>query len=100
MPDADKNDRLQPRRAEFLGDLFEKVGDIVAESARAERAEIGEVFAKLGGFYARSFGQRLTGNRADAILVQSREAAQINRETINRFPRNDGLAIFSQVRKK
>jgi len=99
MSDADENHRLQPRRAEFLGDFFEEVGDIVAEPTRAERAEVGEVFAQLRRLDARRFRQRLAAHGADAVLVQSRKAAQINRKAINRLARDFGSSILLQARK-
>jgi hypothetical protein len=100
MPDADQNHRLQTRRAQFLGNFFEKLRDIVTQAARAERAEIGEVFAELGGLDARRFRERLAGNRADAVLMQPREAAQIDREAINRLARDDGTLGFFHTRGK
>jgi len=39
--------------------------DIVAEAARAELAEIGEVLAKLGGLDAGDLGERLAGKRCE-----------------------------------
>ena len=97
MPDADKNHRLQSRRAEFVGNFFGQFRDIVAEAARAKRAEIREVFAQLRGFDARGFGERFAGNRLDAVIAQTREAAQINRKTINRLARNFSMSF--QARK-
>src|SRR5450432_361980 len=94
MPDADQDDRLQMRRAKLLGNFFEKLRDLVAQAARAERAEIREVFAELGGLDAGGLRERLAGNRADAVLMQPREAAQINREAINRLARDDGTFGF------
>src|SRR5471032_1098909 len=99
MPDAYENDRLQPRRAQLLGNFLRQFNHIVAQAARAERAEISEVFAELRGLDAGGLGERLATHRADAVLLEPREAAQINRETINRFARDDGLPGFFQARR-
>ncbi len=100
VADAHQDDRLQPRRAEFLGDLFEKLRDIVAQAARAERAEIRQVFAQLRGLDAGGLGERLAGNGADAVLTQPREAAQIDRKAINRLARDFRAVDFFQRREK
>ncbi len=96
MPDTDEDDRLQPRRAEFLGNFLEKFRDIVAQPARAERSEVGEVFAKLRGLHARRLRERLARNGADAVLVQPRETAQINRKAINRLARDFRASVLFQ----
>ena len=94
VADADEDDRLQTGGAEFVGNFSGQFVDIVAEAARAECAEVGEIFAELSGLDAGGLGERLAGNRADAVLAQAGEAAQINREAINRFARNDGATSF------
>ncbi len=99
VADADEHDRLQLRGAEFAGNFLREFRDIVAKAARAERAEIGEVFAELGGFDAGGLGERFAGNRADAILAQPGEAAQINRKTINRLLRNNRASVPFHTRK-
>src|SRR6202034_222437 len=71
--------------------------DIIAEAAGAELAEIGEVLAQLGGFDARDFGERFTGNRAHGIVLEPREAAQVDGQTINRFARNFWTVRFFQA---
>ena len=96
MPDADKNHRLQSRRAEFLGNFLRKLRHVVTKPARAERAEVSKVFAKLRGFDAGGFRERLARDRADAVLTEAREAAQINRKTINRLARNFRATILLQ----
>src|ERR1017187_2445777 len=100
IADADQNHRLQPRGTEFIGNFGRKFSDVVTEAAGAERAEAGEVFAELRGFDAGGLRQRLAGNRADAILAQPRQAAQVNRETVNRLARDDGTAGFFQGAQK
>ena len=100
VADADQDDRLQPRGAEFVGNLCGKFRHVVAEAARAEGAEIGEVLAQLRGLDAGGLGQRLAGNGADAVLAQPRQAAQINRKTINRLARDDRAAVFFQGAQK
>ena len=75
MADANENHRLQPRSAEFVGDLCGKFHHIVTQAARAERAETGEVLAELRGFHAGDLRERLAGNRADAVFAQPRKAA-------------------------
>ncbi len=99
MAGAHQNDRLQARRAEFLGNFFGQFRHVVAQAARAERAETGEVLAELRGFDAGGLGERLAGNGAEAVLAQPREAAQINGKTINRLARNGRPAGFLQARK-
>ena len=79
--------------------LFDKRRHVITEAARAERAEVGEVLAELRGLDAGGPGERLAGNGADAVLAQPREAAQINRKTINRLARDDWPAVFLQGRR-
>ena len=96
VADADQDDRLQPRGAELIGNPGGKFRHVVTEAARAERAEIGEVLAELRGLDAGGLGQRLAGNRADAVFAQPRQAAQVKRETINRLAGDDRAAVFFQ----
>jgi hypothetical protein len=70
-----------------------------SEAARAEGAEIGEVLAQLRRLNASSAGERLAGNGTDAVFLQARQAAQINRETINRLARDDWAFRFLQAAK-
>ncbi len=99
IADADEHDRLQAFGAELVGDHLRQLLDIVAEAARAELAEIGEVLAKLGGLDARDLGQRLAGDGADGVVLQPRQAAQINGQTIDRFARNFRAVGFFQAAK-
>ena len=98
-PTPTKIDRLQARRAEFVGDFFRQIRHVITEAARAEGAEISEVLAQLGGFDAGGLGERLAGNGADAVLAQPRQTTEINRETINRLARNDCGAFFFKARR-
>src|ERR1017187_6050575 len=99
VADADQNHRLQARCAEFIGDLFGKRRHVIAEAARAERAETGEVFAELGGLDAGGQGEHLAGNGADAVVPQPHEAAQVKRQAINRLARNGWAPVLFQRRR-
>ena len=72
---------------------------IVTQAARAELAEVGEVLAQLGGLDASDPGERLAGDGADGVVAEAREAAQINRETINRLAAMTGRSNFFKPRK-
>ena len=91
---AHEHDRLQARGAEHLGDHFRELLDLVAQPARAERAEVSEVLAQLRGLHARRARERLAGNRRQPVLLQAEQAAQINRQAINRLARNLGPQVF------
>jgi len=100
MSNADENHRLQSRRAEFFGNFLRQFDHFIAETACAECAEVGEVFAQLRGLDAGGFGECFAGNRADAVFAQARKATQINRETINRLTRNFDASVLFQPAKK
>src|SRR5207237_2822400 len=87
MACADEDDWLQAGRAEQIGNHFGQLLYIVPQSPGAELAEVGQVFTQLGGFDPGRFSQGLTGDRADGIALQTLQAAQIDREPINRFAR-------------
>jgi hypothetical protein len=61
-----------------------QIPDVVAHATDAEFAEIGQIFANLGGVQVKLFGERLRRNRADAGIVQGVQAAQIDRQAIGR----------------
>src|SRR5436190_10606870 len=61
IADADEDDGLKAGGAEQVGDHFAELLDIVTETAGAELAEVGQVFAELGGFDAGGFGESLAG---------------------------------------
>jgi hypothetical protein len=60
--------------------------DVVPQTARAELAEVSQIFAKLGGLDARHLGQGLAGNRAQAIGLEALQAAQVRRQSVNCLP--------------
>ncbi len=88
VADTNQNNRLQTIRSQQIGNHFAELLDIVAKTTSAELAEIGQVFTKLSGFYARRLCQCFAGNRADGVILQPLQTAQINRKPINGFARN------------
>ena len=73
------------------------VDDVVAESARAELAEVSEVFAELGGLDAGDFGERLTGNGLNIIVPQPRQTPRIYGQAVDRLARNFRAMRFLQA---
>lgn len=67
IADADQDDGLKTRRAEQVGDHFAELLDVVAKTARAELAEVGQVFAKLGRLHAGGFGKGFAGDGSNVI---------------------------------
>ena len=65
-------------------DLTNHVHAVGASSA--ELAKVGQIFAKLGWLYPRDFGQHLAGDGLNFVILQPGQAAQVKRQTINRFP--------------
>src|SRR4051812_26531679 len=57
ISDTNEDHRLQPRRAQEVGNHFRQLLDVVAKPARTELPEVSEVFAKLCGLNSRSLGQ-------------------------------------------
>src|ERR1039458_5873027 len=62
--------------------------DIVAQAAGAELSKVSHVLAKLGGFDAGGAGQGIAGAGAKPIGLEPPQAAQINGQPVNCFPRN------------
>src|SRR5207244_12341859 len=77
VADTDENDRLQARSAEFVGDHLRQFAHVVAQSPRAERAEIREVLAQLGGLDPGDFRERFAGNGLEVFLLDPRQTAEI-----------------------
>jgi hypothetical protein len=97
---ADEDHGLKTGRAEFIRDTLGKFGDIVTQTARAERAKVSEVFAELRGFDSGNFRERIAGNGLDTLLFQWSEAAQVSGETINRLARDLRFADLLQARQR
>ena len=57
---------------------------VVADAAHAEFAEVGEVFADLGGVEVKLLRERLGGDCLDAGRIEFVEAAQVDRQPIGR----------------
>jgi hypothetical protein len=93
---ADEDDGLEAARAEQIGNHLRELLYIVAQSTRAELAEISQVFAQLRRLDARNFCQGFAGNRANAIRFQALETTQVNRKTIDRLPGNFRAVRFFQ----
>jgi len=91
---------LQSRRSQFLGNFLRQFRHVVAESTRAERAEVGEILAELRGLDAGGLRECLARNRADAVLFQPCKAAQINRKAINRLARDFRTVVSFQSAEK
>ncbi len=89
--DADNDDGLEAVGAEGVAESDGEQFDIVAKSAGAEVAEVGKVFAELGGGDAGDLGERFAGDGADAVVVEALEAAEIEGEAVEGFARNGGF---------
>ena len=96
VADADEHHWLQAARAQQVDDHLRELVHVVAEAARAELAEVGEVLAQLRGFDARDFRQRLAGDSANVVRLEPLEAAQIDGQTINRLARDLWAMCFFQ----
>src|SRR2546422_2185984 len=57
-------------------------------AAHAELAEVGEVLAHLRGIQVEAVGHLLRGDGLDAVLLQLKQAARVDGETVNRHLRN------------
>ena len=95
MTCADEDDGLEACGAEDVGEFFGESGDGVAEAAGSEVADVGEVFAKLGGFDAGGAGEGDGGDGIDAVGTEALERAVIDGHPVdglfgNRLPERCG----------
>ena len=90
VADTDEHDRLEPVRAQQIGDHLRELVDVVAETAGAELPEVGEIFAQLRRFHARGPGERFAADRLEMVLPEPLEAAQIHREPVDGLARDLG----------
>jgi hypothetical protein len=91
IADANKDDGLEAGGAEGFREARAEGVNIVAEAARAELAEVGQVLAELRGLDAGCLCEGSGGDRGDAVGLEALEAAVVEGKTVNRFP-GDGLA--------
>ncbi len=88
VPDADEDDGLETVVAEDFADGGGEAIDVVAEAAGAELAEVGEVFAELGGFDTGGLGERFGGDGVDVVHLEALEAALVDGESVDRLSRD------------
>ncbi len=88
VPDADEEYRLQARGAEFIGNLFGKLDDTIAETAGAELSEISKILAKLSRLHPRDLGQSLTGYGVDIVILKPSQAPEVKRKPVNGLSRD------------
>jgi hypothetical protein len=69
---------------------------IVAQTARAELAEISEVLAQLRRLHSCDFRERFTGYRVNVVGFQTLQAAQVNGQAIDGFARDFGAVRLFQ----
>ena len=94
VSNADHDDRPQSFCAQDVADNLGKLGNVVSQPPCAELPKVGEVFANLSRFNAAGLGQRFAGNGLDAVGFEPIQTTKINREPINRLPRDFTLPIF------
>ena len=70
--------------AQNLAKVTLQVAHVVADTADAEFAEIGQVLADLRSVQVELLGERLGGNGADTGAVERVQAPQIHRQTVGR----------------
>ncbi len=80
IADADDDDVPVLVLTDLESDLVAEVLDVVADPAGAVGAEVREVLAQLGGVDAGLGGEVIGRARADALLGESVEGAQIDRK--------------------
>jgi hypothetical protein len=88
VTDSDQDDWLKAICPEEISNHLAELLDIITETARSELTEISEVFPQLRGFDARRSSEGIARDRANPVLLQPLKAAQIDRQTIDRFSRN------------
>jgi len=77
---ADDDDTAFAVKAEDLDHVLAKLSDVVADAANAELTEVGEVLTNLGRVEVEAIGQRLAGDRVDALLDQAVHTSEVDRE--------------------
>jgi len=96
ITDADKNHRLQTVGAELIRNHLGQRGDVVAQAARAELAEVSKILSELSGLNARDFRERFARNSLNIVILQSSKATQVEREPVNGLSRNGRAVSFLQ----
>ena len=96
LPTPTQDDRLQAGGAEFLGN-HRKFRDFIVKATRFRKGIPKNATGHLRNlsrvYFPAAASWRLAAHRADAVLTQSRQAAQIDGETINRLARNLGSSV-------
>ena len=77
--------RLKALCAEPFRDHLDQLLHIVTQSARAELPEVREILPQLSGLHTGRLGQHLAGHGVNAVVQQPMQAAQINRQPVNRL---------------
>jgi hypothetical protein len=88
---ADENDRLKPGGAKHTRKLSLKGRYLISKSPRPKLAEVSEIFSKLGRLHPGRLCQSRGRNRINSILEESLNDSEIQRESVDGFPRDHKL---------
>src|SRR5262245_17582945 len=73
-------------------DLGTEVGRVVADPSNAELSEVREILPDLGRVQVKARGKLLRGDRLDAVLLELRQAAEVDGQAPDSHLRNAGQA--------
>ena len=96
MADTNEDHWLQPGGPELVGNPPRELTYIIPQTACAELAKISEIFAQLGRLDPGYFRQRFTRHGLNGVLLEARQAPEIDRQTVNRLAGNLSADGFLQ----